>query len=218
MTNTGKPSLGLTGLAGIQAKAQAGVVDEVAEALANDGLAQPTEPTLVTEAVEPPAPPTIDPLLAEAEPRRVHVDTKVVREIDQTSPAERAKKLAVLNTDRAQQARFLSRYPDLVVYVDFGGRKDTQIKFRNGAFNTSDAGLAEALRAHPRCNTVLFREETDANTVALRQEAARQRAALRSPSYAGATTSYDGNEALFNKHDGELAAVEHAAIDFGGNK
>lgn len=208
MNPTGKP---LSGLAAIQAKAQTGAVDDVAEALEADAAAAQNDPV-------PPGEKAIDPLLAQTEPRRVETETKTVRSMEQVSPADRAKALAALNVDRTVQSRFLSRYPDLVVYVEYSGRKDLPVKFKNGGFNTSDADLAQALRAHPRCNTVLFREEKDANTVALRQEAARQRAAIRSPSFAGPTTSHDGNESLYTKQDNDLAAIEHAAIDFGAKQ
>lgn len=209
MTDTTKSLSGLTGLAGLQAR-NAPVVnhDEVADAMAED-KARAAEDAKSAQSAES----VFDADL----PRRAETKAKDFREMDKISQADRARAVAPALAKQAPpaQARFISRYPDLQIYVAVGDRKDVPIKFRHGAFNTSDPLLIEAIRSHNRCGTVLFREENDPNIVALREEAARRRDNLRAPSYAGPTTSHDGNEMAFNRQDSDLAAIEQQVVDFG---
>jgi len=170
------------------------------------------------EPVEPAAgAPAIDPLLAQAEPRRVEAQPKNFRQLDQLDHAARAKSLGELAAKAAapEQVRFLSRYPDLTIYIPLRGQADVPVKFRNGAFNTSDPAVIKAMRKHPRCGTVLFREEADARVVAVRQAAAEQLALMKRPTFAGPTTSADGNEQVFNMQQANLESVVHSAVDFG---
>ena len=153
-------------------------------------------------------------IAAEVE-RRVASQAKTHAQVTDYSPAAAAVKLGTTEQPASVQRRFMSRFPQLQVYVPAFGRKDFAVKFKNGIFATSEPELADALAAHSGCNTALFREESDVRRVAVRAAADRQRAALLSPSHVGAVASSDGNEANFARQTAELESLEHKMLNGG---
>lgn len=153
-------------------------------------------------------------IAAEVE-RRVASQAKTHAQVTDYSPAAAAVKLGTAEQPAAVQRRFMSRFPQLQIYVPAFGRKDFAVKFKNGIFATSEPELADALAAHSGCNTALFREESDVRRVAVRAAADRQRAALLSPSHVGAVASSDGNEANFARQTAELESLEHKMLNGG---
>lgn len=153
-------------------------------------------------------------IAAEVE-RRVASQAKTHAQVTDYSPAAAAVKLGTAEQPASVQRRFMSRFPQLQVYVPAFGRKDFAVKFKNGIFATSEPELADALAAHSGCNTALFREESDVRRVAVRAAADRQRAALLSPSHVGAVASSDGNEANFARQTAELESLEHKMLNGG---
>ena len=153
-------------------------------------------------------------IAAEVE-RRVASQAKTHAHVTDYSPAAAAVKLGTAEQPAAVQRRFMSRFPQLQIYVPAFGRKDFAVKFKNGIFATSEPELADALAAHSGCNTALFREENDVRRVAVRAAADRQRAALHSPSHVGAVASSDGNEANFARQTAELESLEHKMLNGG---
>lgn len=153
-------------------------------------------------------------IAAEVE-RRVASQAKTHAQVTDYSPAAAAVKLGTAEQPAAVQRRFMSRFPQLQIYVPAFGRKDFAVKFKNGIFATSEPELADALAAHAGCNTALFREESDVRRVAVRAAADRQRAALLSPSHVGAVASSDGNEANFARQTAELESLEHKMLNGG---
>ena len=153
-------------------------------------------------------------IAAEVE-RRVASQAKTHAQVTDYSPAAAAVKLGTAEQPASVQRRFMSRFPQLQVYVPAFGRKDFAVKFKNGIFATSEPELADALAAHSGCNTALFREESDVRRVAVRAAADRQRAALHSPSHVGAVASSDGNEANFARQTAELESLEHKMLNGG---
>lgn len=114
--------------------------------------------------------------------------------------------------------RFISRFPELIIYVNMGGterepggqliRKDKKIAFAGGVYETTDARVAQMIRQHPQCNGTLFREESDETTAALRRAAATKQAAMRSPTFSGPTSSLDGGEAAIMRGMHDLDQIE----------
>ena len=153
-------------------------------------------------------------IAAEVE-RRVASQAKTHAQVTDYSPAAAAVKLGTTVQPASVQRRFMSRFPQLQIYVPAFGRKDFAVKFKNGIFATSEPELADALAAHSGCNTALFREESDVRRVAVRAAADRQRAALLSPSHVGAVASSDGNEANFARQTAELESLEHKMLNGG---
>ena len=153
-------------------------------------------------------------IAAEVE-RRVASQAKTHAQVTDYSPAAAAVKLGTAEQPASVQRRFMSRFPQLQIYVPAFGRKDFAVKFKNGIFATSEPELADALAAHSGCNTALFREERDVRRVAVRAAADRQRAALLSPSHVGAVASSDGNEANFARQTAELESLEHKMLNGG---
>ena len=153
-------------------------------------------------------------IAAEVE-RRVASQAKTHAQVTDYSPAAAAVKLGTTAQPASVQRRFMSRFPQLQIYVPAFGRKDFAVKFKNGIFATSEPELADALAAHSGCNTALFREESDVRRVAVRAAADRQRAALLSPSHVGAVASSDGNEANFARQTAELESLEHKMLNGG---
>lgn len=153
-------------------------------------------------------------IAAEVE-RRVASQAKTHAQVTDYSPAAAAVKLGTTAQPTSVQRRFMSRFPQLQIYVPAFGRKDFAVKFKNGIFATSEPELADALAAHSGCNTALFREESDVRRVAVRAAADRQRAALLSPSHVGAVASSDGNEANFARQTAELESLEHKMLNGG---
>ena len=153
-------------------------------------------------------------IAAEVE-RRVASQAKTHAQVTDYSPAAAAVKLGTTEQPASVQRRFMSRFPQLQIYVPAFGRKDFAVKFKNGIFATSEPELADALAAHSGCNTALFREESDVRRVAVRAAADRQRAALLSPSHVGAVASSDGNEANFARQTAELESLEHKMLNGG---
>ena len=176
-----------------------------------------TEQPVADEAAQPTAQfdAEIERRIAAEVERRVASQAKTHVQVTDYSPAAAAVKLGTTAQPTSVQRRFMSRFPQLQIYVPAFGRKDFAVKFKNGIFATSEPELADALAAHSGCNTALFREESDVRRVAVRAAADRQRAALLSPSHVGAVASSDGNEANFARQTAELESLEHKMLNGG---
>lgn len=141
-------------------------------------------------------------------PRRDEHETKTF--VAHRDPDVRQETLAAAIAARAlekkgeQTYNFMSRFPNLVIYVNMGGqerekggeliRRDTPVQFKNGVFQTTNKKLAALIRMHPQCNTQIFRETVSEEMFHLRKAAAARGAATRTPTFAGATASSDGGE------------------------
>ena len=141
-------------------------------------------------------------------PRRDEHETKTF--VAHHDPDVRQETLAAaiaaqaLKKNDEQTFNFMSRYPNLVIYVNTGAqerekggeliRRDTPVQFKNGVFQTTNKKLAALIRIHPQCNTQIFRETVSEEMFHLRKAAAARGAATRAPTFAGATASSDGSE------------------------
>ncbi len=112
---------------------------------------------------------------------------------------------AQANAKKSEETfNFMSKFPNLTIYVNMGDterepggaliRRDRQVQFKNGVFQTTDKKLAGAIRLHSQCGTQLFRETVSEELFHLRKAAAARGAATMSPTFAGATSSMDGGE------------------------
>jgi hypothetical protein len=110
---------------------------------------------------------------------------------------------------------FISHYPTLQLYVDakLQGAPTMQhpVRFENGVFKTSEAAIAEALRAHTK-NGVMFKEQTNVFNTAVLREANIREEALRTGVQVGATSSSDGSVNQFIAESNELARLKSEAL------
>lgn len=200
---------------------------EIEEVLPPVHPAEDPAPSLTAEQIEAlnpvtsplsvlsmPRPHEVDPNSPE---RRVNTQAKTVTTPREHSLAEAARRAKPGAAPAQTQYMFMSRFPQLVVYVEMGKfveekgraiRAPVQVKFANGIFVTSHEDLAQALRSHKRCGR-LFNEERSRELVAVREAAARARANMTSPAFVGATASTDGSDPAFLRQAAELETLEN---------
>lgn len=115
-----------------------------------------------------------------------------------------------------EMVTFISRMPSLTMYVEMPGKvmdrgqavpRMQQIQFTNGFYRTDDPVKVAAIRAHPRCNSGLFREAPSNEAAALFRAATSAREKLRSNAMNGVTTALQGNDTTFMNNDAQLANV-----------
>lgn len=119
------------------------------------------------------------------------------------------------------QYRFISAYPNLTIYVYMGLKENvngqlrdapSRIRFKNGGFFTSDERLGKAILAHPKCNTQLFRHVESTDAAARMVVATQEQEKMRTPTFSGATSSGDGNEAEYHQRQAILQRTQHQAF------
>lgn len=150
--------------------------------------------------------------------RRVDAEAKSMTTPAKVDPVAAVQSRAAarqVGVDTSNRFIFMSRYPKLTTYVKKRPHEpEIKVEFKNGIFMTLDPEIAAGMRMHPRFGK-LYREEKNINTAALRAEAARQRDDIRSPTFAGSTTSVDGNEHAFFGQDRTLSDLERRVIETG---
>jgi len=175
-----------------------------------------------------PVPAGQEPETSGAEPANSEIPEPVARPaktVGALSPAVAAAKLRSAEKEahaaaKAQQYRFMSPYPRLVVNIDIG-RRETEngvtrtspvpVVFKNGAFLTSDVRVAAALRKHKKCNTGLFREVNDVTAAARMMAAQQAENMLRNSVQQGPTGAGDGSEHEFLQKQAILQQQQAAA-------
>lgn len=119
------------------------------------------------------------------------------------------------------QYRFISVYPNLTIYVYMGLKENvngqlrdapSRIRFKNGGFFTSDQRLGKAILAHPKCNTQLFRYVESTDAAARMVVSMQEQEKMRTPTFSGATSSGDGNEAEYHQRQAILQRTQQQAF------
>ena len=150
-------------------------------------------------------------------------DTEVRPQVKQAAPAHGTQPMREIVGEAARtvvttaaQAYFISRYPQLTLYIDVGFREQHQgvgivrnvpIRFKDGQFRTDNARVAEALRKHSKFNA-MFQEAKSQQLAAYVAGAARARTLLRNNVTAGPAASSDNNDHAMMMREAELTGVE----------
>lgn len=151
----------------------------------------------------------------EADQRRTVM--KTMRPMSDVNMAAKVVGEAMAAPEAPELYMFLSKHPKLTIYVDLGqfsydrnGQRvvrHTKVDFNSGFFQTKDAKLAAAIKAHPRCNRGMFREAPSQEAAMMYRAARAAQDGLRSSAQAGVSTALQGNDTTFLNQTAQLDNV-----------